>query len=86
IAWIVFITLCVYSSTTGGNAEIIAARHYAIYLIRKTTKLSQASIAKLFNKKDHTTVINSLNFIERKIENEPAFGREIENVIKELRS
>jgi chromosomal replication initiator protein len=68
------------------NAEIIAARHYAIYLIRKTTKLSQASIAKLFNKKDHTTVINSLNFIERKIENEPAFGREIENVIKELRS
>jgi chromosomal replication initiator protein len=68
------------------NAEIIAARHYAIYLIRKTTKLSQKSIAKLFNKKDHTTVINSINFIERKMQNEPAFEREIENVINELRS
>jgi chromosomal replication initiator protein len=68
------------------NAEIIAARHYAIYLIRKTTKLSQKSIAKLFNKKDHTTVINSINFIERKMQNEPAFEREIENVLNELRS
>lgn len=68
------------------NAEIISARHYAIYLIRKTTNLSQNSIAKLFNKKDHTTVINSISFIEKKMENEPNFEREIQSAIAELRS
>ncbi len=68
------------------NAEIIAARHYAIYLIRKTTNLSQNSIAKIFNKKDHTTVINSISFIERKMNNEPAFEREMLSLIAELRS
>ncbi|MBQ3231050.1 MAG: chromosomal replication initiator protein DnaA [Clostridia bacterium] len=68
------------------NADIIAARHYAIYLIRKTTNLSQNSIAKLFNKKDHTTVINSIAFIERKMKNEPGFERELLSAIAELRS
>lgn len=68
------------------NADIIAARHYAIYLIRKTTNLSQNSIAKLFNKKDHTTVINSIAFIERKMKNEPTFEKEILSAIAELRS
>ncbi len=68
------------------NAEIIAARHLAIYLIRKTTNLSQNSIAKLFNKKDHTTIINSIGFIERKMKNESSFEREIQNIILELQS
>ncbi len=68
------------------NAEIIAARHYSIYLIRKTTNLSQKSIAKLFNKKDHTTVINSISVIERKMQKEPAFEKEIQSIIAELRS
>lgn len=68
------------------NAEIIAARHYSIYLIRKTTNLSQKSIAKLFNKKDHTTVINSISVIERKMQKEPAFEKEIQTIILELRS
>jgi len=70
--------------STRRTADIIAARHYAIYLIRKTTNLSQSAIAKLFNKKDHTTVINSISFIEKKMQNEPSFEREIKMVIAEL--
>ena len=70
--------------STRRTADIIAARHYAIYLIRKTTNLSQTSIAKIFNKKDHTTVINSVSFIEKKMKNEPLFEREIKSVINEL--
>ncbi len=66
------------------NAEIIAARHYAIYLIRKTTNLSQKSIAKTFNKKDHTTVINSISVIERKMQSDPLFEKEILSIIAEL--
>jgi chromosomal replication initiator protein len=68
------------------NAEIIAARHLAVYIIRKTTNLSQNSIARIFNKKDHTTVINSINFIERKMQNEPSFEHEVNNLIAELKS
>ncbi len=68
------------------NAEIIAARHCAIYLIRETTNLSQKAIAKLFNKKDHTTVMNSLSVITKKMREEPNFEKEIQNVIAELRS
>lgn len=68
------------------NAEIIAARHYATYLIRKCTNLSQNSIAKLFNKKDHTTVINSIGFIERKMQKEPIFEREINGLIAEFKA
>lgn len=68
------------------NAEIIAARHYATYLIRKTTNLPQKSIAKLFNKKDHTTVINSIAHIEKKMQSEPAFEREIKNLLAELQA
>ena len=68
------------------NAEIIAARHCAIYLIRETTNLSQKAIAKLFNKKDHTTVMNSLSVITKKMREEPAFEKEIQNIILELRS
>ncbi len=70
--------------STRRTADVIAARHYAIYLVRKTTNLSQTAIAKLFNKKDHTTVMNSLSFIEKKMLNEPSFAREIKSVIAEL--
>ncbi len=68
------------------NAEIIAARHCAIYLIRETTNLSQKAIAKLFNKKDHTTVMNSLSVITKKMREEPNFEKEMQKVITEIRS
>ncbi|MBR4799806.1 MAG: chromosomal replication initiator protein DnaA [Clostridia bacterium] len=65
------------------NSEIVFARHYAIYVIRKTTNLSQKAIAKLFNR-DHTTIINSISFIEAKMKNDPSFEREINLLINEL--
>ena len=71
--------------STKRNAEIAMARHYCMYLIRKTTNLSLTSIAKMFNKKDHSTVINSIGFIDRKRKDEPAFDREIEQMISDLK-
>ena len=68
------------------NAEIIAARHYAVYLLRKTSGLTQNGIASVVGRKDHTTVINSINFIEKKMNNEPAFAHEIRTAIAELES
>ncbi len=66
------------------HADIIAARHCATYIIRKTTNLSQKAIAKLFGKKDHTTVMHSLDSMEKKMLEDAVFAKEIEGVINEL--
>ena len=66
------------------DQNVIIARHLATYLIRKCTNLSQNSIAKMFNKKDHTTVINSINFIEKKMNEQPNFELEVKKLIAEF--
>jgi chromosomal replication initiator protein len=67
------------------NAEIIIARHCVAYLMRKTTNLSFKSIAKLLNK-DHTTVMNSIDVIEKKIRSEFSFEKEMQSIINELKN
>ncbi len=67
------------------NAEIIIARHCAAYLMRKTTNLSYKGIAKVLNK-DHSTVMNSIDVIEKRIQNEISFEKEMQSVINELRN
>ncbi len=68
---------------TRRSADILLARHYTIYLLRKSTNLSQKSIAKIFNR-DHTTIINSISVIERKMKMDESFANEIKAIIKEL--
>ncbi len=68
------------------NAEIIIARHCAVYLMRKATNLSLNNIAHLINRKDHSTVMNSIEFIENKMQNEPSFEKELKTFISELKS
>ena len=65
-------------------ANIAFARHYAIYLTRKTTTLSQKEIAKLFHR-DHTTIINSMKVIEEKIHTDAVFARDLNMTIDELK-
>ncbi len=67
------------------SADIAYPRHIAIYLTRQLTSLSQKSIARIFDKKDHTTVYNSITVIEKKIKNDVQFEREINQIIEELR-
>ncbi len=68
------------------NADIAYARHIAIYLMRQLTPLSQKNIARIFNRKDHTTVFHSINVIEKKFKTDSTFEREIDQVLEELRS
>lgn len=67
------------------NADIMAARHCAVYFIKKTTNLSQEAVANQVNKKDHTTVINSIKTIEKKMKEDSAFANEIKRFMEELR-
>ncbi len=66
------------------TSNIANARHYAIYLVRKKTHYTQKQIAQLFNKKDHTTILNSLNVMEERIHTDPLFARDLQLILDEL--
>lgn len=46
--------------------RVSVARHWAVYEVRKTTKLSYPQIGKILGR-DHTTCLNSVWFCERQI-------------------
>ena len=64
--------------------DVAQARHIAIYLIRTITEMSLPNIGKLFNR-DHSTVISSIDAIEKKIASSPAIEIEINDLIKEIK-
>ena len=64
--------------------EVAQARHITIYLIRTVIEMSLPNIGKLFNR-DHSTVISSIDGIEKKIASDAVFELEINNLIKEIR-
>ena len=67
------------------SKEIVNVRHIAVYLIRKNTDMSQNSIAKIFNR-DHTTVIASLEKVEKQMKNDSSYKAEINRLIKDIES
>ncbi len=64
--------------------DVAQARHIAIYLIRTITEMSLPNIGKLFNR-DHSTIISSIDTIEKKIASSPAVEIEINDLIKEIK-
>ena len=63
--------------------EVAQARHIAIYLIRSITEMSLPHIGKMFNR-DHSTVISSIEAIDKKIASSPSFDSEISELKKEI--
>lgn len=66
------------------TVEIMFPRHVAIYLTRQLTRMPLKSIARQYGRKDHTSVMNSINVIESKMKDEPVFKREIDQMICEI--
>ena len=64
--------------------EVAQARHVAIYLIRTITEMSLPTIGKIFNR-DHSTVLSSLDSIDKKMASSTAFEADINNLIKEIK-
>lgn len=65
------------------SKEVAFARHITIYIIREVTEMSLPNIAKIFNR-DHTTIINSIETIERKLITDSMLDFEIKEIIKEV--
>jgi len=64
--------------------EIANARHITVYLIRNITEISHPSIGKLLDR-DHSTIISSLEAVEKKMSQSPIFRTEMEEMIKEIK-
>jgi chromosomal replication initiator protein len=68
------------------NAKPVAfPRQVAMYLCRKLTELSYPEIGRLFNDKHHSTVMHSVEKIERMIEDDPDFRRVVDGFIQPYR-
>ncbi len=64
--------------------NILYPRHIAIYLTRVLLNLSYENIADIYNKKDHTTIVNSIKRIEQDIIKDIKFKNLIEQFKTEL--
>jgi chromosomal replication initiator protein len=67
-------------NSTERTREIAQARQIAMYLIRRMTNLSLNDIGKEFGDRDHTTVLHSLDKVEKQMRTDPAFAE----VVKEI--
>ena len=68
------------------NAKPIAfPRQVAMYLCRKLTGLSYPEIGRLFNDKHHSTVMHSVEKIERLVEDDPNFRKVLDGFVQPYR-
>ena len=69
--------------STKRSKEVAFVRHLAVFLIREVTEMSLPNIAKIFNR-DHTTIMNSIENIERRVITDSMLDFEIKEIIKEV--
>jgi chromosomal replication initiator protein len=63
------------------TSNIASARHSAIYIIKKLTNSSLPAIGRMFGR-DHTTVMNSLDAVEKRMATEPTYDQQIKEIIR----
>ena len=66
------------------TSEIVVPRQVVMYLCREMTDVSLKNIAKVLDKKDHSTIINGINKIQEEINSNPDFANQIEILRKKI--
>jgi len=66
--------------------DAVAARQIAMYLIRSMTNLSLDEIGKYFENRDHSTVLYSIQQVEKKMKKEPAFAETVKEIKTNINS
>ena len=67
------------------SRDILLPRQIGIYLIRRMTGLSLEEIGKLF-KRDHTTILNSINKIENLMKTDNNFAETVKAIMTNINS
>ncbi len=63
--------------------EIANARHITVYIIRSVTDMSLPNIGKVIAR-DHSTVMSSLEAVEKRMLQDPVFRAEMQEMVKEI--
>ena len=68
------------------NKEISTARNVAMYIIREMTQLSLAEIGQQFGGRHHSTVLNSINRVEKTMKTQPEMMEIIRDITNAVNS
>ena len=68
------------------SREVVNARQAAMYLVRRMTALSTPDIGREFGGRDHTTVLHSLDQLEKKMKSDPSFSQTIKEITININS
>ncbi|EOS66044.1 chromosomal replication initiator protein DnaA [Oscillibacter sp. 1-3] len=60
--------------------DAVQARQIAMYLIRSMTNISVVDIGKVFDNRDHSTVLYSIQRVEDKMKRDPAYAEKIKEI------
>ena len=60
--------------------DAVQARQIAMYLIRSMTNLSLDEIGKVFDNRDHSTVLYSIQQVEKKMKKDPSFAENVKEI------
>ncbi len=62
------------------------ARQTAMYIVREITQMSMASIGEEFGGRDHSTVVYSIQEVEKKKDTDPRYREMIDDIIKNIKN
>ena len=68
------------------SRDVVNARNIAMYLIRRMTNLSLVDIGKAFGGRDHSTVLHSLDKVEKQMRSDPAFAEVVKEITTNINS
>jgi chromosomal replication initiator protein len=68
------------------HSKFVQPRFIAMYLSRKLTDLTTIDIGKEFGNRDHSTVLNAMNNVEKMMSDNEEFRESVEDLISELKS
>lgn len=60
--------------------DAVSARQIAMYLIRSMTNLPVVEIGKVFDNRDHSTVLYSLKQVEKQMKKDPSFAETVKEI------
>jgi chromosomal replication initiator protein len=64
--------------------EILVPRQAAMYLIRELTAASYADIGRFFNNKHHSTVMNSIDAVKKRMQKDSGFNKVVHGLINSI--
>ena len=68
------------------SRDVVAARQIAIYLIRRRAGYLLNDIGKEFGDRDHSTIMHSLDKVEKQMRTDPAFAEKVKEITTNINS